>query len=57
MMHKMKEIDKAKRKYDQKSKLLMVELNQEAQLKEQYMQKNNSRENTIEKLETVNKDS
>jgi hypothetical protein len=34
MMHKMKEIDKAKRKYDQKSKLLMVELNQEAQLKE-----------------------
>lgn len=57
MMHKIKEIDNAKRKYDQKSKSLMLSLNQEAQLKEQYMQRNNAREDKIEKLETLNKDS
>lgn len=47
MMHKIKEINKAKRKYDQKSKSLMLSLNEEAQLKEQYMHKNNAREERI----------
>lgn len=47
MMQKSKEIDAAKKKYDIKSKALLMELGSEAKLKEEYMLKNQKRDEKL----------